>query len=146
MSKKKKTIRMNRKEYDDLRKEVGKEPLFEIKEDRFKQWNKPSLRHLELTKWNWCASYPEKLKLGLNVDIGAFTYIQAQYGVSIGNNVQIGSHCSIYSADTEDDIYGPIIIEDDVLIGAHTTILPNTIIKKGAKIPWYSKLKEGVYE
>ncbi|MCD6108941.1 MAG: hypothetical protein J7J89_05705, partial [Thermoplasmata archaeon] len=45
----------------------------------------------------------DTLELGKYVDIGAFTYINARYGVEIEDNVQIGSHCSIYSHSTIDN-------------------------------------------
>jgi acyl-[acyl carrier protein]--UDP-N-acetylglucosamine O-acyltransferase len=44
----------------------------------------------------------ENLKLGYKTDIGAFTYINAKYGVDIEDYVEIGSHCSIYSISTID--------------------------------------------
>ena len=88
-------------------------------------WKHPTIKHNKLTKWNWMVSHPENLKLGENTDIGAFTYIQAEYDVEIGKNSQIGSHCSIYSKNTIDDTHSKIIIEDNVKIGAGTVILPN---------------------
>jgi len=89
-----------------------------------KKWKKPKIKHNKLTKWNWMVGHPEGLILGNNVDIGAFTYINAKYKVYIGNNVQIGSHCSIYSHDTERNIKGSIFIHNGVKIGAHSIILP----------------------
>jgi len=91
---------------------------------KIKKWKKPKIKHNKLTKWNWMVGYPEGLELGKNVDIGAFTYINARYGVIIEDNVQIGSHCSIYSHDTERGIKGKIIIIKGIKIGAHSIILP----------------------
>ena len=46
--------------------------------------------------------------LGKDTDIGAFSYINALNGVVIEDNVQIGSHCSIYSISTIDNTSGKI--------------------------------------
>ncbi|MCD6109006.1 MAG: acyltransferase, partial [Thermoplasmata archaeon] len=70
---------------------------------RFKNWQPPTFDEKCMTKWNWMCQYHENLKLGKYVDIGAFTYINARYGVEIEDNVQIGSHCSIYSHSTIDN-------------------------------------------
>lgn len=87
-------------------------------------WEMPKIEDKVPTKWGWVVSHPENLKLGNNVDIGAFTYIQAEHGVEIGNNVQIGSHCSIYSKNSIDNTHSKIIIDNNVKIGAGTVILP----------------------
>ena len=95
---------------------------------RLKKWKKPKFKHvtgsLYKTKWNWYVTCPENLELGKNVDIGIFTYINARYGVRIGDNVQIGSHCAIFSDDTERGLQSEIIIEEGVCIGSHSVILP----------------------
>jgi len=108
---------------------------------RFKNWEPPVFDKDGWTKYGWRCQHYEKLKMGKNVDIGCFSYLNARYGLIIGDNVQIGSHCSIYSDDTERDIYGCVVIEDDVLIGSHSLILPNSFIKKGSKIPAFSIIK-----
>ena len=89
------------------------------------KWVMPKIKHNKLTEWNWMVSYPDKLKLSENTDIGAFSYLQAEYGIEIGKNTQIGSHCSIYSRNTIDNTHSKIIIEDNVKIGAGTIILPS---------------------
>ena len=91
---------------------------------RFKKWKPPKMKHGKLTKWNWLPYYPKNIKIGKYVDIGAFCLLQGKYGIEIGDNVQIGSHTSIYSDDTERGIHCPIIITEGVLIGSHVTILP----------------------
>lgn len=95
---------------------------------RFKKWKQPKFKKvtgdLYKTKWNWYVTCPENLKLGKKVDIGIFTYINARYGVTIGDNVQIGSHVSIYSEDTERQIQSKVIIGKGIKIGSHSVILP----------------------
>ena len=82
------------------------------------------MEHGKLTKWNWLPYYPENIKIGKNVDIGAFCFLQGKYGIVIEDNVQIGSHCSIYSEDTERNINSKIYIMAGVKIGSHSIILP----------------------
>jgi len=96
--------------------------------------------------------YPQ-VYIGSNVRIGNNTIIYA--GVKIYDDTVIGSNCVIHSgavigsdgfgfAPTREGIYkkipqmGNVIIEDDVEIGANTTIdcatMGSTIIHKGAKL------------
>jgi len=103
-----------------------------------KKWITPIIKHLVPTKWHWVVSYPEYLGIGKNVDIGAFTYIQAEYGVYLYDNVQIGSHCSIYSKSTIDNKQGRVRILDNAKIGTHSTIMPGITIGKNSIIGAYS--------
>ena len=68
--------------------------------ERFSKWKKPVIRHGIPTKWNWLVLCPEGLTLGAHTDIGAYTLLVAKHGVEIEDEVQIGSHCSIYSYST----------------------------------------------
>ena len=99
---------------------------------RFKDWKQPEFNEGGMTKWNWMCQYHENLRLGKNTDIGAFTYINAKYGVEIEDEVQIGSHCSIYSESTIDDKKGKVVINKDARIGAHSVIMPGITIGEGA--------------
>ena len=108
-------------------------------------WRPPFITHNKLTNWNWMVSYPSGLKMGKNVDIGAFTYIDAKFGVHISDDVQIGSHCSIYSRNTINNTEGPIILGNSCKIGAHTVILPNTTVGSNKLIKAHSILKGGTY-
>jgi acetyltransferase-like isoleucine patch superfamily enzyme len=99
---------------------------------RFNKWKKPRIVEGELTRWNWMVQHVNHLKLGTMVDIGAFTYINAKYGVTIGDHVQIGSHCSIYSLSTIDDKHGRVILGDNCKVGSHTVIMPGVRIGKNA--------------
>ena len=103
-----------------------------------KNWEKPDIKHNQMTKYNYIVYYPENLKLGKYFDIGSFTYINAKSGVSIEDNVQIGSHCSIYSNSTIDDKKGPIILEKNCKIGTHSTIMPNVTIGENSVIAAHS--------
>ena len=78
---------------------------------RFKDWKYPEFDENGMTKWHWMCQNNDSLSLGKDTDIGAFTYINAKYGVEIQENVQIGSHCSIYSWSTIDNKKGKVIIK-----------------------------------
>ena len=107
-------------------------------DDRFKDWKQPEIINGELTKYKWFVQNKEGLKLGYKTDIGAFTYINAKFGVEIKDNVQIGSHCSIYSISTIDNKKGKIVIKENSKIGTHSTIMPGVTIGKNAMIGAYS--------
>ena len=102
--------------------------------ERFKDWKPPEFDERGVTKWNWMCQYHENLELGRNTDVGAFTYINAKYGVEIQENVQIGSHCSIYSWSTIDDKKGKVAIKKNAKIGAHSLIMPGVTIGENAVI------------
>ena len=102
------------------------------------KWTKPIIKHAKLTKYNYIVQYPEGLKLGKNFDIGTFTYINARNGVEIQDNVQVGSHCSIYSTSTIDDKKGAVILKKNCKIGTHSTIMPNVTVGENSIIAAYS--------
>jgi len=109
-----------------------------------KKWKKPEIKHSKLTKYNYIIQYPKGLKLGKNFDIGTFTYINAQYGVEIGDDVQIGSHCSIYSNSTIDKKKGSIILKKNCRIGTHSTIMPNVTVGENSIVAAYSFVNQKI--
>ncbi len=109
-----------------------------------KKWRKPVIKHGKLTKYNYVVQYPENLTLGRNFDIGTFSYINSQYGVVIENDVQIGSHCAIYSNSTIDLKKGKVILEKNCKIGTHSTIMPNVTIGENSIIGAYSFVTSNV--
>lgn len=102
--------------------------------DRFNNWAKPNIVDGKMTKWNWMVQGSKNLELGELTDIGAFTYINSTHGVYIGRNVQIGSHCSVYSVSTIDDKQGKVIIGENTCIGSHSTVMPGIVIGKNCLI------------
>lgn len=111
-----------------------------------KNWKKPIIEHGKITKYNYVVQYPENLKLGTDVDIGEFSYINCKYDVEIENDVQIGSHCSIYSDSTIDDKQGPVILKKNCKIGTHSTIMPNVIVGENSIVAAYSFVTENIPE
>ena len=111
-----------------------------------KSWKKPIIEDSKLTKFNYIVQYPENLKMGINFDIATFTYINSQFGVTVEDNVQIGSHCSIYSNSTIDNKKGPVILKKNCKIGSHSTIMPNVIIGENSIIAAHSFVNKNIPE
>lgn len=98
------------------------------KQARQQKWKKPLIRHGKPTSYGWIVSHPAGLSLGKQTDIGAFTYIQAKEGVELGECVQLGSHCSVYSVSTIDHKKGKVVIGRNARIGSHSVIMPGVKI------------------
>ena len=111
---------------------------------RFEEWKHPEIEEGKPTKYNWIVQNVENFKLGHMTDIGAFTYINAKFGVEIGENVQIGSHCSIYSVSTIDGKEGPVLLKENCRIGTHSTIMPGVTIGRNSVVGAYSFVTEDV--
>ena len=111
---------------------------------RFKDWKYPEFDEKGLTKWNWMCQHRKGLRLGKNTDIGAFTYINAKYGVEIQEGVQIGSHCSIYSHSTIDDKKGKITIKKNARIGSHSIVMPGVTIGENSIVGAFSFVNKDV--
>jgi acetyltransferase-like isoleucine patch superfamily enzyme len=111
---------------------------------RFNSWKPPEIKHNILTKWNWMVQNPDKLEIGRHSDIGAFTYINAHSGVIIAEEVQIGSHCSIYSISTIDNKQGTVTIQKNARIGSHTTIMPGVTIGSNAVVGAHSFVNKDI--
>ncbi|MBN1280612.1 MAG: acyltransferase [Candidatus Thermoplasmatota archaeon] len=99
-----------------------------MKKKRFPHWKPPTFDTHGMTPWNWMCQHHENLTLGTRVDIGAFTYINAQHGVTIDDDVQIGSHCSLYSVSTIDRKQGPIHLKKNCRLGTHSVVMPGVTI------------------
>lgn len=113
-------------------------------EERFKEWKKPEIKEGELTKWNWMIQGVEGLKLGEKTDIGAFTYINARNGVDIGDLVQIGSHCSIYSESTIDGKKGKVILKKNSKIGSHSVVMPGITVGENSIVGAFSFVNKDI--
>lgn len=101
---------------------------------RFDDWKYPKIQEGKLTKWSWMVQYKKNLKLGRKTDIGAFTYINAKNGVVIEDEVQIGSHCSIYSLSTIDGKEGRVILKKNCRIGSHSLVMPGVTVGENAVV------------
>ena len=113
-------------------------------DERFKDWKYPEFDEKWMTKWNWMCQYHQNLELGKNTDIGAFTYINAKYGVTIEENVQFGSHCSVYSWSTIDDKKGKVTIKRNAKIGSHSVIMPGVTVGENSIVGAFSFVTEDI--
>ena len=102
--------------------------------DRFEHWEYPTIEEGKPTKYHWIVQHKDKLELGYKTDIGTFTYINAKNGVVIEDNVQIGSHCSIYSISTIDKKEGAVVLKNNCKIGSHSVIMPGLTIGENSII------------
>lgn len=88
-----------------------------------------------------------KVNIDENTHIGPFTVLlSGEDGIYIGKNVMIGPHCVLAAGNHEfrnlelpmikagSFSNGPIVIEEDVWIGANCTITDNVRIGKGAVV------------
>jgi len=108
------------------------------KKNRFDNWKHPKIEDGEPTVYNWVVQHKDALELGYKTDIGAFSYINAKYGVVIEDDVQIGSHCSIYSVSTIDDKKGKVTLKKNCKIGSHSTVLPGVTVGKNSIVGAHS--------
>jgi acetyltransferase-like isoleucine patch superfamily enzyme len=112
--------------------------------DRFADWEYPEIEEGKPTRYNWLVQNVENLSLGYRTDIGAFTYINAQHGVTIEEEVQIGSHCSIYSVSTIDGRTGPVLLKRNCRIGTHSVVMPGVTVGENSVVGAFSLVTESV--
>ena len=112
--------------------------------DRFSNWKYPDIEDGKPTKYNWVVQNLDGFKLGFKTDIGAFSYINAKKGVTIEDEAQIGSHCSIYSVSTIDNSSGKVVLKNNCRIGSHSTILPGVSIGKNSIIGAHSLVNKDI--
>jgi acetyltransferase-like isoleucine patch superfamily enzyme len=88
---------------------------------------------------------PQKIEIGNHVLINTGSKIGGQNGVKIGNFVLIGYNVNLVSENhafsnpvqpikNQGYFGGPIVLEDDIWIGANAVILPSVKIGRGAII------------
>jgi len=112
--------------------------------DRFKHWKFPKIKEKKLTNYNWMVQHKKNLKLGYKTDIGAFTYINAKYGVIIEDYVEIGSHCSIYSVSTIDNKKGGVVLRKNCKIGSHSIVMPGITVGKNSIVGAFSLVNRDI--
>ena len=105
---------------------------------RFTHWQPPVIEDGKPTKYNWVVQNKSGLQLGRCTDIGAFTYINAKFGVIIEDEVQIGSHCSVYTVSTIDNKEGPVVLKRNCRLGTHSSVMPGVTIGENAVVGAHS--------
>lgn len=87
----------------------------------------------------------QNLRLGRNVSIHHYSFIIADGGITIGNDVSIGHQCSLLSTNhgfedktipiKSQPVTGkPIIIADNVWLGANVTLLAGVVLGPGTVV------------
>ncbi len=109
-----------------------------MREDRFANWTQPEIEDGRPTKYNWVVQNKSGLRLGHRTDIGAFSYINAKAGVTIEDEVQIGSHCSIYSVSTIDEREAPVVLKRNCRIGTHSSVMPGVTVGENSIVGAHS--------
>lgn len=112
--------------------------------DKFINWKYPDIKDGKPNRYNWIVQNLDGFIMGSKTDIGAFSYINALHGVIIKDHVQIGSHCSIYSVSTIDNLSGKVTLEENCRIGSHSTILPGVSIGKNSIIGAHSLVNKDI--
>lgn len=113
-------------------------------QDRFDNWQYPEIEDGKPTKYNWVVQNVSGLKLGYKTDIGAFTYINAKFNVTIEDLVQIGSHCSVYSVSTIDGKQGAVVLKKNCRIGSHSVIMPGVTVGESAVVGAFSFVTQDI--
>lgn len=105
---------------------------------RFEDWQYPEIQDGVPTKYQWLVQNLAGLKLGYKTDIGAFTYINARFGVVLEAEVQVGSHCALYSVSTIDKKQGKVVLKKNCKVGSHSTVMPGVTIGENSIIGAHS--------
>ena len=112
--------------------------------NRFENWEFPEIKEGELTKYNWMVYHKNNLNLGKKTDIGAFSFINAKYGVVIEDEVQIGGGVKIYSESTIDKKQGKVVLKKNCKIGANSVILPGVTVGENSIIGAFSLVNQDI--
>lgn len=104
------------------------------------------MRRAEIQDYVIIRTYTHPVRIGEYTQINPFTVIYGGSGVFIGNNVMIAPHCMLAAGNHDykqidkpirhagNLSQGPIIIEDNVWIGAHVTITDGVTIGRDAVV------------
>ena len=98
------------------------------------RWEFPEVQHGVPTKYGCVCFWPSRLQLGKYTDIGYGTLLQCEAGVIIGEEVELGSYCSVYSVSTIDNTRGTVMIAEKACVGSHCVILPGISIGENSLI------------
>jgi len=112
----------------------------------------------QVTEYVVIRAHAGTVEIGDFSQLGPFCVILGGSGVRIGDNVMIGPHCTLAAGNHDfkqtakpmrhagSISSGPIIIEDDVWIGANVTITDGVRVGRGAVVAANSAVTKNVVE
>lgn len=81
---------------------------------------------------------PERITMGNDVLIANRCWIQAAGGLTVGSRVMLGPNVQILTSNHDIEtlltVNAPIVLEDEVWIGAGATVLPGVRVGRGAVV------------
>lgn len=81
---------------------------------------------------------PARLQLGQDILVSHRSWLQGAGGIRIGNRVMLGPDVRILTSNhdlaTRKTVTAPVVLEDDVWIGAGAILLPGVTIGRGAVV------------
>lgn len=91
---------------------------------------------------HWRAEFydPAGVVIGENCIVGDTCFLDGREGITLGDNVNIGSHVSIYTRQHDvdspsfDEVGAPVVIGDHAWIASHAILLPGVTIGEGAVV------------
>lgn len=91
---------------------------------------------------HWRAEFyaPEGIVVGEHVTIGDSAFLDGRSGLTIGDNVNLGSHVSIYTREhdvnspTFAETGAPVVIGDRAWVSSHSVVLPGVTVGEGAVV------------
>lgn len=91
---------------------------------------------------HWRAEFyaPEHISIGDHTIIGDTAFLDGRSGLTIGRNVNLGSHVTIYTRQHDPDapdfleVGAPVIIHDRAWVSSHSLVLPGVTIGEGAVV------------
>ncbi len=91
---------------------------------------------------HWRAEFyaPERIRVGEHCTIGDAAFLDGRSGLTIGDNVNLGSHVTIYTrqhaVDSPDfaEVGAPVVIKDYAWVSSHSILLPGVTVGEGAVV------------
>jgi putative colanic acid biosynthesis acetyltransferase WcaF len=91
---------------------------------------------------HWRAEFyaPERIVIGEHTVIGDSAFLDGRSGLTMGQNVNLGSHVTVYTRQHDIDapdfaeVGAPVRIEDYAYIGSHSIILPGVTVGRGGVV------------
>lgn len=91
---------------------------------------------------HWRAEFyaPERIVIGEGVTIGDSAFLDGRSGLKIGDNVNLGSHVTIYTREHDvdsplfEETGGRVTLEDYSWVASHAIVLPGVTIGRGAVV------------